>query len=97
MTGRVMRSYPEGRSRWYRCGYGLFRDVSGEQITFCFGNLTVPRPFFETARPSDVSLRRAAETLDGANLAQFREMSILTGSPFNQHDVFPESGVLKGS
>lgn len=27
---------------WYRCGYGLFRDVFSEQITFCFGNLTVP-------------------------------------------------------
>lgn len=31
-----------GRSGRYRCGYGLFRDVFGEQITFCFGNLTVP-------------------------------------------------------
>lgn len=43
VTDCVMGSYPFGRSplRWYRCGYGLFRDVFGEQITFCFGNLTV--------------------------------------------------------
>lgn len=51
--------------RWYRCGYGLFRDVFGEQITFCFGNLTVhsgPRVFASfhgeyLRRPLDIRRR----------------------------------------
>lgn len=49
----VMRSYPAARSCWYRCHYGLFRNVFSEQITFCFENLTV---FVNVAIHSDTRL-----------------------------------------
>lgn len=37
----VMRSYPTGDLAGTVAAMALFRDVFGEQITFCFGNLTV--------------------------------------------------------